>query len=198
VHQLILKEGWESAHLVGHSLGGLVALNFAIHYKALARSLALLCTFGDGRVPTRPSARLAWMGLKTRIGSRRRRRAAFLELIMPREALAARDREQLAEELAPLFGHDLADQPSIALPQLLAARRCNVMPELRDQVKIPTLVVSAEHDPIAPPRFGQALANEIHGARFVLLEDSSHGAPIHRSETINALLIEHMMQAERP
>src|SRR6266403_869300 len=52
--------------------------------------------------------------------------------------------------------------------------------DLRDQVasiSVPTLVVSATHDPAAPPTDGKFLAKEIKGARYVEL-DAAHLANI--------------------
>ena len=68
--------------------------------------------------------------------------------------------------------------------------------KLRELAEIPTLVVSAGEDPIAPPRFGRALASALPGARFVEFPDASHGLPIHRAAEVNALLREHLVTAD--
>ena len=57
--------GVESAHLVGHSLGGPVVLQLALTARHRVRSLALLCTFADGRRVGPLSWRLVWAGLRT-------------------------------------------------------------------------------------------------------------------------------------
>lgn len=114
--------GWESAHVVGHSLGGLVAQALALTARRRVRSLSLLCTFARGSDATRLSARMLWVGMRTRLGTRRARRRAFLELVMPPQARAASDPDTLAESLAPLFGHDLADHPPVVMKQLAAMR----------------------------------------------------------------------------
>src|SRR5687767_5462806 len=49
---LMDAEGWESAHVVGHSLGGLIALNLALTARTRVRSLSLLCTFARGSIGT--------------------------------------------------------------------------------------------------------------------------------------------------
>jgi 3-oxoadipate enol-lactonase len=75
--------GWESVHLAGHSMGGLTALLAALTAPSRIRSLSLLCTFADGRVPTALTPSMIWTGIRTRIGTRRMRRQAFLEMVVP-------------------------------------------------------------------------------------------------------------------
>lgn len=184
-------EGIERFHLGGHSLGGVVAQQIALTAPGRVESLALMCTFARGR----QGARITWdilvAGLKTKIGTRRMRRRAFLELVMPRAHLdALPDVDAYACALEPLFGHDLADQPAIAMKQLRALGRYDALDRLR-ALDVPTLVVSASGDRIALPAFGRELASAIPGARFVAIEDAGHGVTIHRPEAINDLLREH-------
>ncbi|MFL5386361.1 MAG: alpha/beta fold hydrolase [Longimicrobiaceae bacterium] len=193
---LMAHLGWDSAHLVGHSLGGPVAMEVALARPERVRSLSLLCTLARGRDATRLTWRMLRLGLRSRIGPRRARRRAFLEMVMPPEALRGADRERLAAELAPLFGHDLADQPAVALKQLAALRAWDGSDRLGRLAAIPTLVMSAAHDPIAPPRFGRALAEAIPRARYVEFDDASHGLPIQHAGRVNALLSEHLQRAE--
>jgi pimeloyl-ACP methyl ester carboxylesterase len=188
--------GWRSAHVVGHSLGGLVAVVFALANRDRVRSLALLCTFPGGRAAAPLTLRMLWLGMRTRIGTRWMRRRAFLRLVMPPAALAGVDTDSLAERLAPLFGHDLADSPPVVGQQLRAMRNADATGRLGELAGVPTLVVSAVHDPIATPRAGLALSAGIPGARYVELADASHGVPIHQPERVNTLLLEHLSAAE--
>jgi pimeloyl-ACP methyl ester carboxylesterase len=80
--------------------------------------------------------------------------------------------------------------------QLRALRQYDATPRLRELASIPALVVSAAHDPIALPRFGHALAAALPGARYVECPDAAHGLPIQLAASINALLAEHIDQAE--
>jgi pimeloyl-ACP methyl ester carboxylesterase len=192
---LLDAEGWDAAHVIGHSLGGLVALHLALSARERVRSLSLLCTFAGGRDAAPPTARMIWLGLRSRVGSRRMRRRAFLQLVMPPQSAEDVDPDELAEQLASLFGHDLADQPPVVSPQLKALRAYDATPRLGELAGLPTLVVSAVHDPIAPPRSGRVLAGGIPGARYVEIADASHGVPIHRAGQINSLLLEHLAAA---
>lgn len=190
-------EGIERFHLAGHSLGGVIAQHIALTAPQRVSTLALLCTFARGS----QGARLTWdilvAGLRCKLGTRRMRRRAFLELVMPRAHLGSlADVDAYAGELAPLFGHDLADQPAIAMRQLRALGRYDALDGLC-RVTAPTLVVSAKGDRIALPAYGRELARAIPGARYIELDDAGHGVPIHRPGAVNDLLREHF-GSERP
>ena len=98
------------------------------------------------------------------------------------------DRAELAARLAPLFGHDLANQPPIVLTQLKAMARYDARPRFRELAHIPTMVVSAAHDRIAKPASGRALAAAIPGAEYIEIEGAGHGLPIQEPERVNALI----------
>jgi pimeloyl-ACP methyl ester carboxylesterase len=183
----------ERAHVVGHSLGGLVALQLALASRQRVASVSLLCTFASGRAAAPLSARMVWLGLRSRMGTRRMRRAAFLRLVLAPGAQSAP--EVTAERLAALFGHDLADRPPVVSAQLRAMRQADVTSRLSTVANLPTLIVSAVHDPIAPPAAGRALAAAIRGAEYVEFDDASHGLPITHARVVNALLFRHLLAA---
>jgi pimeloyl-ACP methyl ester carboxylesterase len=189
--------GAHSAHLVGHSLGGLVALELALREPKRWRSLTMLCSFADGRGPLRFSWRMAWIGTRTRLGTKRMRRHAFLELILPPDRLANADVDGLAAEYAELFGHDLAVQPPVASQQLRAMGRCDLSRRLNELAGLPTLIVSATLDPIAPPALGRQCASGIPGATYVEFPHASHGLPLSHPQEANRLLLEHLDKVDR-
>ncbi|MEP7012189.1 MAG: alpha/beta hydrolase [Acidobacteriota bacterium] len=183
--------GIESAHVVGHSLGGLIALQLALAERSRVRSLALLCTFSRGADATGLTWPKFWLGLRSFIGTRRMRRRAFLRIVMAGNDLAALDPEAEAARLAPLFGHDLADHPPVEMKQLAAMKRCDLTPRLGELAGLLTLVVGGEHDLIARPAVVRALAATIPGARLLELKEAAHGLPIHRAKEVNAALAAH-------
>jgi len=182
---------WESAHVVGQSMGGVIALEMALAARGRVRSLTLLCSLARGRNVFPVSREMIWRWLRTRVGVKSQRRKALLELVMPESALASCDAAALAAELAPLFGHDLADHAPVSARQLWALVRYDATARLPELAGLPTLVVNAAQDPIAPPHAGRAMAEAIPGARFVEIADASHAAAIQRAAEINALLLEH-------
>jgi pimeloyl-ACP methyl ester carboxylesterase len=187
--------GIDAAHLAGHSLGGAIAMQIALTAPRRAASLSLLCTSGCGSDATRLRFPMVWLGLRSRLGTRRMRAQAFLEIVMPPEYLATQDRDALAELLRPLLGHDLADTPPVAMRQLKALTRFDATSRLSALSGIPTLVLSAERDIIFPPQCGRDLAAAIPGARYVEIGHAAHGVTIQCAEAVNRVLLEHFSSA---
>ncbi|MFO7562352.1 MAG: alpha/beta hydrolase [Enhygromyxa sp.] len=194
---LLDELGWARAHVVGHSMGGLIAEQLGLDAPSRVASLSLLCTPTSGRAAAWPSLSLMWTGLRMHIGTRPMRRRAFLEVVMPRSMLAKADAEALAASLAPLFGRDLADNPPIVMQQVRAMSSHELGPRLAGLASIPTLVLCADEDPIAPPAAGRATVEQIGQARYLELADASHGVTISHPEQINAILDEHFQAASR-
>ncbi|HXW07143.1 MAG TPA: alpha/beta fold hydrolase [Vicinamibacterales bacterium] len=188
--------GAERFHLAGHSMGGIIAQEVALRAPARVRSLALLCTFARGSQGSKLTPALLIAAIRMRIGTRRMRRHAFLELVMPSAYLRGQDTDRLAEDLRPLFGHDLAEQPSIAMRQLRAMARYDSSGRLAALGGIPTLVVAASGDRIAVPAYGRALTAAIPGARYVEIGDAGHGVTIQRADEVNGLLASHFLAAD--
>jgi pimeloyl-ACP methyl ester carboxylesterase len=176
-----------TAHVVGHSLGGPVAMQLALNARQRVKSLSLLCTFSGGRTAAPLTPRMIWLGLRARVGTRAMRRAGFLKLVLPPAAKG----DALA--LAELFGHDLADQPPIVSAQLRALRSTDLSGRLPELAGLRTLVVSAAHDPIAPPSAGRALSEGLVGSRYFEVAGASHGLPITHAAMVNSLLKEHFI-----
>jgi pimeloyl-ACP methyl ester carboxylesterase len=189
-------EGMERFHLIGHSMGGLIAQHVALTSRARVQSLALLCTFADGASATRLSGRMLVLAMRSRIGTRAMRRRGMIRMIMPDAYIRDHDVIALARQLGDLFGHDLADQPPIILEQLRAMSKYRGVSRLSELSGIPTLVLSASHDPLAPPTRGREIASLIAGARFIEFGDASHALPIQCADEVNALLLEHLMMAK--
>jgi pimeloyl-ACP methyl ester carboxylesterase len=187
--------GWSQFHVVGHSMGGHIATALALQVPTQVASLALLCTSGRGKDMPPITASFLWTSLRARVGSRPQRRRAFLEIVLPRRLRETEDLDNWAKRLEPIFGHDLADTPAVAMQQIRAYRKHNAELRLAELGRIPTLIVSATEDPLAPPRLGRALAQGIPGARFVEFENAAHGLTVSHVSEVNALLLEHLASA---
>ena len=191
VRALMDEVGWESAHVVGHSMGGLIAQQLVIDAPGRVLSLAMICSFSRGQDAARLTLPVLWMGLTTRIGTKRMRRNAFLKILYSTGRLRRADLTKLAAETAELIGRDLADSPPILMQQLKACALHQLRPRLGELAGIPTLVISAERDIIALPAYGRDLAAAIPGAEFVLQPDMAHGNLLEQPAWLNERLSRH-------
>jgi pimeloyl-ACP methyl ester carboxylesterase len=185
--------GWNSCHVIGHSMGGVIAQSLALQHPEFIESLALLCAVAKGADAARLTWPKLWLGLRGRIGTRCARRRAFLQMVLAPEEFAAANVEQTAALFADVFGRDLADQPAIAFAQLRATARYDARPHLPSLVNTRAIVISAEHDIIAPPQGGRELASLIPGARFLELRGTAHAATITRAVEVNRHLSEWLL-----
>jgi pimeloyl-ACP methyl ester carboxylesterase len=189
------REQVREFHLVGHSMGGLIAQAVALEVPSRVLSLSLLCTFARGAEGARMTAATMMTAMRMRIGTRAMRRNAFLELILPARYLRHCNRAEVARRMAPLFGYDLANQPWVTLRQMQAMAAYDAAARWPELADIPALVVSATHDRIALPAYGRRLASLLNGAEYVEFPDAGHGLPIQCAGEVNALLARHVAQS---
>ena len=187
---------WPRAHLVGHSMGGVIVTHMALTHPERVSSLCLLCTFSRGA----EAARLTWpvlkMTLRTRLGTPAMRRRAFMEMLVPPAHLVGKDVADLAQHVGEMVGRDLAVSPPILMRQLQAMRGSDLSARLAEIGSIPTLIASAAHDPIALTEYGRRLRDAIPGSRYVEFADASHGVTIEQPHVINPLLQSFIAEVE--
>lgn len=63
--------------------------------------------------------------------------------------------------------------------------------EALSSISAPTLVIHGTADPLFPPQHGEALADEIPGARLLLLDGAGHGVDKADWDDIVAAILEH-------
>lgn len=97
-------------------------------------------------------------------------------------SLAAEDFQQYVEHLS-----DIDLDLYLAMLQKAGAHTAE---DLLPQVKVPTLVISAERDTFTPADVTRELAELIPGAEYMELEGASHAAPVERAAAINERLDE--------
>jgi len=177
--------GVDAAHVVGASMGGMVAQRYALTYDR-ARSLALLCTSpgGPDAIPT-PETTLARM------------------FSVPDDA---DEREAIRYKMAPAVSDgfmrenpDLVERivdwrlesdapPSAREAQGAAVEAFDASGEL-DGVAVPTLVAHGTDDRVLPVGNGELLADAIPGADAEFVDGGPHLFFIEESARVNDLLV---------
>jgi pimeloyl-ACP methyl ester carboxylesterase len=163
--------GWDSAHIVGRSLGGMIAQTIAIRHPDRIRTLTCISStpywrIGRKRLATSIRTTLA------RLGSGRPRTAElFADLMVRGHRVIGSPGYPLDEPWLREVGRRMFERggvdPGAARHQgaaiLTAGDR---RPDLA-HVNVPTLVVHGEDDPLIRIEGGRALAAAIPGAKLV-------------------------------
>ncbi|RAS20502.1 alpha/beta fold hydrolase [Paraburkholderia bryophila] len=171
--------GAPSTHVVGMSMGGMIAQQFALDHPLRVDTLTLANTFGG----TRPESRALWEQRAASV--REGGMASLVPSTMDRWLTPDFQREhpEAVEPIREVFGHTLSEGYAMACE---AVRDFDVRSKL-GTIRCPTLTVAGRHDTGTPPADTQAIADAIEGARFELL-DAAHLAPIEQSHRFAALL----------
>jgi 3-oxoadipate enol-lactonase len=158
-------------HFCGLSMGGLTGLSIALHAPERLQKLAL-CSTG-----AKIGSADAW---NTRIEAvRRNGTKSIAAATMERWFTTSfRDREpQTVERIQKT----LANTNTEGYIACCEALRDTDLREQIASISVPTLVISATHDPAAPPTDGKFLAKQIQGARYAEL-DAAHLSNIEQPE----------------
>lgn len=189
--------GFEKWAVLGHSFGGMVALEYALRYPQHVSHLLLMDTCGDIRwVRQNAPELLTKQGYKPAEVQAARR--FFSGELTPREFLPTMMKFGKAYYYNPnlltfirgIFsgGLRVKIQPEAqiyAFSQLLPG--WTVMGRL-GEITAPTLVLAGRHDFQFPPEHQAILAERIPTAQLALIERAGHNAPIERpAEVIEAV-----------
>ena len=169
--------GIASAHLVGASMGGMIAQEMAIHWPARVRSLtSIMSTTGDpGLPPPSPEAVALFTAPPPRTPAEyvEGNVAAWRVLRGPGYPEdEERDRQRATRAVARGF------DPEGARRQLLAVLASGSRKPALAGVIAPTLVIHGADDPLVPLAAGEDTAAAIPGARLVTLPRMGHALPI--------------------
>ncbi|OLC17397.1 MAG: hypothetical protein AUH29_02005 [Candidatus Rokubacteria bacterium 13_1_40CM_69_27] len=178
--------GIDRAHVVGVSMGGMIAQELALNHPRRMRSLQLGCTLA------RPDAYLkalnaAWRQIRTHLGREAALRAIGLWLFAP---ATYNERPELVEMI---LQNALANPHPQSLTGFLRQGEAVAAHDTLDRlhaIRCPTLVSVGEEDILVPSRFSRELAARIPGATLRTLPGAAHGYFWERPEAFNALGLE--------
>ncbi|MCB2188504.1 MAG: alpha/beta hydrolase [Deltaproteobacteria bacterium] len=180
------------AHVLGVSLGGMIAQELALSYPEAVRSLVLVATHcgGQDNEPTTPEAMAAFTRVVT--GTATDPQADLLSAMFAPGAaqrlplVVARYFHVSSLETAP---------PQVMQEQYQAVRgfdACGRLPGLA----CPTLVLCGRQDGMIPPGNSRRLAGLIPGARLEMVDQAGHQVLLEQAAPCNELVLEFLSQVD--
>jgi 3-oxoadipate enol-lactonase len=171
--------GIARADIIGHSIGGMLAQEFALTFPDRVRALVLYATtpaFG-GRDPSFAEQFL-------------RERLAPLDAGRDMAALAAEGIPAMLGPAAPAGSVAAAVAAMAAVPEATyrATVRCLTTFNRRDdtaRIAAPTLLIGGERDPLAPPRTLERMQAAIAGSLLLVVPGTGHLAHLEAPEAFN-------------
>jgi 3-oxoadipate enol-lactonase len=157
----------ESAHVMGISMGGMVAQELALHHPERVRTLTLGCTYCGGpgnSLPAQPELGAAIMS-----GDRERAVRAMWETNVSQGF--AQDADAYASFHA--IGEQYSVAVAVMMEQLSAITHHDTSTRL-GQLGMPTLVVHGTEDRIIPVENGRKVAELIPSSRLEIWPDIGH------------------------
>jgi len=185
--------GIERAHVVGASMGGMIAQHMALDHRDRVRSVVLACTTAGGRNGAPPWRLLASAAVRPLLGSRR-----SFPLVAPALYAAATLRDH-PDRVADDLDRRMADSTSAVTlyAQLGAIALHDTRPRLAELDGLPVQVVHGLEDRLVPPARGRELAELIPGAELELIPACGHLLTTDAEEQTAGAILAHLDRSAR-
>ena len=184
--------GIDAAVAVGHSLGGMAALQMALTAPSRLRGLVLLSTSAEAEKPERRS-QLSLMSMTINMGGMNRWLAGRVARAFFSPAFVRRSPGRVRA-----WREGLRAMPKRALLQALEAvrDRPSIVDRL-DTLGMPALVMGLREDPIADPAQAERMARRLGPARLLMLPGGGHALPMEHPETLTRALHQFLSDSVR-
>jgi pimeloyl-ACP methyl ester carboxylesterase len=185
--------GIAAAHVVGASMGGMIAQNIAAAHPARVLSLtSIMSTSGAPGLPGPTPA------LRRRLLSPRRRDpVATTADLLERTSFPDPARPPGAFHAMAERAHARAWNPSARTRHLLAILADGSRADRLAAITAPTLVIHGAQDPLIPPACGADTAARIAGARLEIIDGMAHDLPPSQMPRLARLIANHAVASDK-
>ena len=171
----------EKFHLVGHSMGGMVAMELA---RIMPERISRLCLMNTS--PLGESAAQAAFREPQMIAARHGRLEEMLRDVMRLDYLAPGPGRLAMQAAFVQMGMDLG--PAVFVRQSRALQRRRDQQMTLRHLQMPVLVMVGAHDRMTPVRRHELMATLIPGAQLQVIADAGHMPTLEQPERVTAHL----------
>jgi pimeloyl-ACP methyl ester carboxylesterase len=184
----------DEAHIIGASMGGMIAQILAAYYPEKVDSLSLLFTSNNRALlpPPFPKQLLSLIG-RPKSTDEDGMVAHSLQLLRRIGSPEHFNEKEAAESARKLYRRSF--HPTGVLQQFLAILCTGSLVKINRLIKQPTLVVHGKRDRLLHPLHGQSIANTIANAKFQLVDGMAHDIPKYFVPQLVDLFSQHIQQA---
>jgi pimeloyl-ACP methyl ester carboxylesterase len=185
--------GVATAHVLGVSMGGMIAQTVAIEHASRVRSLISVMSFtGEWEygAPTPDASRVL-------LAPPLAERQAFIDASVLTQVWQSKrwfDAEATRARAAEAF--DRSFYPAGGPRQLAAIYASGSRAEALRSLRVPTLVIHGRDDTLIPPSGGMRTAELVPTATLLLLADMGHDLPVQLEPIVIAAITEHATLAD--
>jgi pimeloyl-ACP methyl ester carboxylesterase len=177
-------EGLDDAHVIGASMGGVLAQILATRHASRVRSITLACTACRHHT-WRRELLAQWREVAVTEGMAALAPVAARWLVGPRTLRRVRSALDLVAPLAL----NVAPGPFAAQVDAILALDDDLRFELAS-VRVPTLVLTGTQDLLTPFGDAEEIAELVPGARLAALRGAAHGFMVEQAGTFNRTVVD--------
>jgi pimeloyl-ACP methyl ester carboxylesterase len=172
---LLDQLGVQKAHVVGASMGGMIAQHVALRYPGRVLSLTSIMSTTGARLVGQPKMAVIPLFLSKPSGGKEEYIERAVKLFRAIGSKRLFDEEYVREGAA--LSWDRGVNVAGTGRQLAAITADGNRTKRLARVKAPTLVVHGKDDRLIAPSGGKATAKAIKGARLMMVDDMGHDLP---------------------
>jgi pimeloyl-ACP methyl ester carboxylesterase len=165
----------ESAVIAGHSMGGAIAMEFALRHPARVKALVLIATAAKFDIP------------KDRIETWRAVTMGRASQPFTNDGYSPKTIATKPEIIREGWGEQIQTDPRVRWGDLVACSQADLREKI-GRLDKPTLILAGADDVITPVADSEFLRSKIGGARLEVLPDAAHRLTTERPDPANTAI----------
>ncbi|MDH3623165.1 MAG: alpha/beta hydrolase [Myxococcales bacterium] len=182
---------WDRAHVVGVSMGGMIAQELALSAPDRCRTLTLIATHGGVPFGSLPTLAGMWLFMRGLFGGKETRLRSVPRLLYPDEYLNSIDPIAFKAHMNERLGKPASLRTIVGHLQAVWRHRTE---SRLSQIDLPTLLVRPGKDILIRPTQTDRLAKRIPHAEVLRFDDAGHGVTFQKATELNAALRAHFLR----